>query len=317
MYSGHVRPIPDLSPLSGLRFLVVGLARNCEKTVRADIERIKSALGASLSLHWLLIESDSSDKTVLELRKARDEVENFQFKTLGSLQLRFPKRTDRIAVCRNSYVNEIRSNKSFESIDYVVVADFDGLNSHITRGAIESCWTRGGWDICAANQRGPYYDIWALRHPEWSPNDCWQHYGFLLKFNGNPECSLRAAVHSRMITIPEKSGWIEVESAFGGFAVYRKNLFEYSEYSGVNDQGEESCEHVYFHRQLAARKIRFFINPDLINAEYTEHSRGLLLLNTLYRRFRVFLRRIISSTLGGEFVGYIKRLTSLGAQKKR
>jgi hypothetical protein len=316
MHSGLVKPTPDLSPLSGLRFLVVGLARNCEKTVRADIDRIKTALGASLSVHWFLIESDSSDRTVLELSKARDEVKDFQFETLGSLRLRFPKRTDRISVCRNSYVNEIRSNKSFENIDYVVVADFDGLNSHITRVAIESCWTRDGWDICAANQRGPYYDIWALRHAEWSPNDCWQHYGFLLKFNGNPEFSLRAAVHSRMITIPEKSDWIEVESAFGGFAIYRKKLFEYAEYSGLNEQGEESCEHVYFHRQLAARKIRFFINPDLINAKYTEHSRGLLFFSTLDRRFRVFLKRIIGSIFGGEFVGNINRWALFSAKKK-
>ena len=29
------------------------------------------------------------------------------------------------------------------------------------------------WAVMTANVKGRYYDIWALREDNWSPNDCW------------------------------------------------------------------------------------------------------------------------------------------------
>ena len=64
-----------------------------------------------------------------------------------------------------------------------------------------------------------------------------------------------------MITIPKDSEWIEVDSAFGGFTIYKKDMFHYCEYKGINDYGEEFCEHTYFHKILKEKNAKIYINP--------------------------------------------------------
>jgi hypothetical protein len=70
-----------------------------------------------------------------------------------------------------------------------------------------------------------------------------------------------------MITIPEDSDWIEVDSAFGGFAIYRRSsLADTAAYEGVE------CEHVTFHDHIRRNGGRIFINPKLINGVESGHS---------------------------------------------
>jgi hypothetical protein len=284
--------------LEKLNLAIVGLARNCEKSIRADVYRIKAAAKHAKSIVWLIVESDSSDETIRELEKLEVEIENFHFSSLGQLINSIPKRTDRISYCRNYYAEQLRSNETFSNIDYVVVADFDGLNSKITQQGFESCWERNDWDMCAANQDGPYYDIWALRHKEWCPEDCWAQYKFLNTYRLDFEKNIWASVYSKMITIPQTSEWIEVDSAFGGFAIYKKRSFDDCEYVGITEMGDEFCEHVYFHRKLKARGARLYINPKLINAAITEHTIHLSLKNRVQRRLKSKLKQLIINTVG-------------------
>ncbi len=277
-----------------LSFAVVGLARNCEKTIRADVNRIKQAIGSSKSIVWLIVESDSSDQTLVELEKLKSEISNFNYISLGQLSIKFPKRTERISICRNYYADQIRANKIFSDVDFVIVADLDGLNSEINQIAFESCWTRNDWDVCAANQSGPYYDVWALRHKEWCSGDCWAQYKFLNKYRHDVEKNLMASVHSKMISVPQDSEWIEVDSAFGGFAIYKKSTFNYCEYVGIDESGEEFCEHVHFHRILKEHGAKLFINPKLINAGLTEHTAHLLLKNRIPRKIRSVLKTLFT-----------------------
>jgi hypothetical protein len=281
------------SRLSPYSFLIVGLARNCERTIEGDVQRLNQALKDSRSVSWHIVESDSSDSTLTVLTKLHKTIINFNFISLGNLRDTLSKRTERISHCRNKYAAEIKSNPSYQEIDYVIVADFDGINTSISNLAIESCWIRNDWDMCAANQLGPYYDIWALRHRDWSPNDCWAQYRFLNKFSLPIEQSLQASVYARMIKIPVQNEWIPVDSAFGGLAIYKKQLFDCCEYKGLDEDGQEVCEHVHFHAVLKARGQRLFINPQLINAKYTEHSRPLAWLKTQKRRLKLLIKRFI------------------------
>ncbi len=273
MNSAQVSVQPDLEKFN---FAVVGLARNCGETILFDLLRIHDSMKRVGSITWLIIESDSSDNTVKQLSEISQKVLNFYYSSLGKLEEKLRRRTERIAFCRNQYAAQIKKNKIFSNIDYVVVADLDGLNVELSQAAFESCWLRDDWDMCAANQDGPYYDIWALRHSVWSPGDCWSQYNFFNKYNTEHTKNLYAAVHSKMITIPRDAEWLEVDSAFGGFAIYRKSLFDSSEYIGVNEVGDEVCEHVAFHLNLRSRGARLFINPRLINAKLTEHTQAII-----------------------------------------
>ena len=275
------------SKISNFSFLIVGIARNCEKSIINDVIRLSQCMNDTKKIRWLVIESDSTDQTIKKLKYLKEEIENFEFISLGRIEDQLPKRTERLAHCRNIYVKESRSDRH-KNIDYIIVADFDGVNKLITTEAIESCWDNDLWDVCTANQDGPYYDIWALRHHLWSPNDCWEQMEFFKRFEHSVEKNHLQNIYSRMIKIPKNHEWIEVDSAFGGLAIYRKNLFFQSEYAGINKDGNQYCEHVSFHEKLKEKGAKIYINPKLINTEFNEHTKMLRFRQRLKRKLKSF-----------------------------
>jgi len=270
--------IPTASPVgktSDFSFLVAGVVRNSEHHLRPDVMRLRQALSGFGKLQWLLVESDSTDSTLSVLKGLENDVPDFRYVSLGKLSNRLPQRTARIAHCRNAYVEQIRNHAAYKNLDYIVVADFDGLNSHISDAAIATCFERNDWDACTANQRGPYYDVWALRHPTWCANDCWAQFRFMRKFVADSKVAKFVSIYSKMMVIPPESDWIAVDSAFGGLAIYRRELFESGRYAGLTENDAQVCEHVAFHAAMRERGYRIYINPGLINAEYTEYTEPL------------------------------------------
>lgn len=253
-------------------FLIVGLARNCGKHIQNEVETINKAFSDGKSTKWLIIESDSDDNTLVKLESLKSKV-NLNNISLGRLRDDYPKRTERIAVCRNMYLDEIRRNNDYANIDYVVVADLDGVNSKLSSESVKSCWhSEYQWDACFANQSAPYYDIWALRHTFWSPNNCVEQERYLRSL-GLDEFSCRyVSVLSRMVTIPINAKPIKVKSAFGGLGIYKKDLLNEGEYIGLNEEGDEVCEHVYFHVNHCNR-ANLFIIPSLVNCNFNKHSK--------------------------------------------
>ena len=258
--------------LAQKKFVVAGLVRNCEKHVKAEIRRIKDALSGAQHVSWLLIESDSSDATLSALADLKNEIPDFDYISLGVLRDRLQVRTERLAYCRNTFRREISSNPKYEDADYVIVSDLDGTNPDLTAASIASCWERDDWDGCTANQRGPYYDVWTLRHNEWSPNDCFEQYRFYLGMKQRAFKAYYKSIYARMIRLPLDSEWIEVDAAFGGFAIYKKAVMAHSEYIGVTSDGKEICEHVLFSQKLRHQGYRIFINPRLINSGKSMHT---------------------------------------------
>ena len=176
--------------LSSSKDLIVGLTRYCEDVIEREVLKINSAFSEAKSINWLVIESDSDDGTLTKLKNLSKN-DNFEFITLGKLQNQYPMRVERISKCRNVYLEKLRTDTKYNDIDYVVVADLDGVNSELTATAVKSCWQlTEEWDACFANQSRAYYDIWALRHKVWSPNDCWQTYNFLCSNGVNKLLSL-------------------------------------------------------------------------------------------------------------------------------
>ncbi len=254
------------------RILIVGLVKDAASTISAEVLKIDKAFKEFKNVQWLLIESDSKDPTTAELNRISLDFQNFDFITLGNLSESLPKRTERLAYCRNRYLKEIRENPRYSEVDYVAVMDLDGINGLLTAAAVKSCWDRDDWDVCTANQLGPYYDIWALRHQAWSPNDCWDQCRFLEYFGVPHEQAKLAAVYAKQIVIPPACGWIEVDSAFGGLAIYKRSALNEGQYFGVGDAGEEVCDHPFLHKTIRSNGGRIFINPQLINTDFTEHT---------------------------------------------
>jgi hypothetical protein len=265
--------------LKNKKILVVGVIRNGEKTIQPDISILRNAFSDFSEIHWLIIESDSQDQTIQKLVELSQSIDNFHYKSVGRLAEKMPLRTERLAFCRNIYLDEIRNNPLYSNFEYIAVADLDGVNNLLTLDGVRSCFEKNTWDVCTANQLGNYYDIWALRHSIWSPGDCWEQYRYLNQFARSAEESsnlLYATVYSKMVVIPLDSEWIEVESAFGGLAIYKREalLESNGRYIGLNKNGEEIVDHASLHLGITQNGYKIFINPRLINTDYTEHSIG-------------------------------------------
>ena len=251
------------------KIFVAGTARDCAATLENDVFRVVNAFGENFELHWLIIESDSTDASLEILESLRNKFKNFNYKSLSKLGQTYSERTERLAICRNEYLKQIR--KLDASFELVVVMDFDGVNSMLTAESIESCWSIKDWTVQTANQAGPYFDIWALRHETWCPNDWISHFNELREQGAKTSRALRISLYRKMVTIPQESDPIEVESAFGGFAIYKKESLDCGTYIGMVE-GKPVCEHVSLHKSIKESGGRILINPRLINAGYTSHT---------------------------------------------
>jgi hypothetical protein len=262
--------------------IVVGIVRNIENTFPKDFDRINKAFSNFEKVNWYLVESGSSDNTLRMLELTSQRNDNFAY---GNLEYEVTQsRTQNMALARNFYLQYLRKGSLLYSNSYVAIADFNNLNNKINEEAVLTCFERSDWDVVTANQSGRYYDAWALRHPLWSPNDCWNQHDFFRRYSKFPESAITYAMRSRMLRIPKNAEWIEVQSAFGGLAIYKTSILRTdAKYVGITKEGNAICEHVPFHEDLRANGARIFVNPAFINSHSTDHSRNLSWIFTVYR----------------------------------
>ncbi|NBQ01449.1 MAG: hypothetical protein EBU45_05430, partial [Actinobacteria bacterium] len=209
--------------LSSFEVLIVGLVRDCGKSLAQEIKTLNSAFSAFKKVSFYLVESDSKDDSLSILAELKSTIPNLDFTSLGELNSAIPDRIERIAHCRNVYLNYVKS--STNKYDYTVVADLDGVNKLLTKDGVATCWERTDWDACTANQLGPYYDVYALRANGWVERDCWNEARSLYASGLNPVKAWIKAIRSKQRVIQESNDWIEVKSAFGGLAIYKRESF--------------------------------------------------------------------------------------------
>ena len=253
--------------------LIVGCVRNVMRTLLEDLDALRSAF-VGVSVCVFLVESDSKDDTVLLLSELAEKDENLRFVSLGNLADSVPSRTDRLAKCRNRYLQELDDYSGYDHVKHLCVADFDGVVQHLDSGDMRRLLSGVGWDALFANHHEYYYDIFALRHKEWCPNDYRVDVARLESQGFSHLSALDRALHRRMKSIPADSEWISVDSAFGGLALYRREAIRNSRYAG-SYAGVDICEHVPFNESIKSTGGKLFICPSLIIGGNTEHTRYL------------------------------------------
>ncbi|WP_215381973.1 hypothetical protein [Polynucleobacter sp. MG-6-Vaara-E2] len=205
------------------------------------------------------------------MEKFTHEFPNFTFISVGELSKKLSKRTDRIAYCRNLIIDAVAKDPKYGEVDYIAMADMDGMNGLVTREKIAQCWeVDEPWDVITANQLGEYYDIWALSHPYWNSIDCWEQKRKLENILGE-KAAQNIAVACKQHPIDPRADLIEVNSAFGGLGIYTREAFLAGRYAGTDSQagGIDVADHIPFHRDLRKKGYRIFINPALINCDKT------------------------------------------------
>jgi hypothetical protein len=258
-------------PVAESTILLAGPVRNASAQIENDFERLLASLDAFKKVFCFIVESDSSDDTVSRLENFSHKFSNFSFLSVGDLSRKLSKRTDRIAYCRNIIIDAVANESKYQEVDFIAMADMDGMNGLVTREKIAQCWeVNEPWDVITANQLGEYYDVWALSHPYWNPMDCWEQKRKLEEILGH-KAAQNIAVGCKQSPIDPRADLIEVDSAFGGLGIYTREAFLAGRYAGTDDQagGIDVADHIPFHRDLRNRGFRIFINPALINCDKT------------------------------------------------
>ena len=268
--------------------LIVGTVSNVEKYLKKDLMKIYNSLRRFNDISFFLVESDSTDNTVKILNELSTLYSNFNFTSLGTLKTLIPNRIDRIRYCRNIYVDYIRGKPFVNRPSYTIVADLDGINSRINYKSVDSCFYNQDWDVVLSNQTGGYYDVYALRCKNWQESDCFSelekikasipapNFGkynlykkikFLLYFDE----ARFTAIYSKMRKIRLVEPWIEVQSGFGGLAIYRTNVFIRYNYNNDSNNLNES-EHVAIHQKITDSGGKIYINPAFINSKWNTYN---------------------------------------------
>lgn len=289
------------------KILLVGTISNVAKTIEKELNQVLKALSIFRNVEVLLVESDSKDNTIEILNHIEEKQKNFSFVCEGQLSNKIPNRIERIAFCRNVYVQYIRDNYKSHRWDYIAVADLDGMNYKLTSKGIESCFSFNcNWSGLMANQKNGYYDLYALRAPNWIEEDIFKTIEILKESKGLPKRYKNSVldffsnffhydhirqnvIYKKMFIIKKKSALIAVMSAFGGFAIYKPEVFLKSNYS--IPKNNHSSEHVHFHKNAGNYGHKFYINPQLINSNINDYNlnryRTIRLIRELKKYFRV------------------------------
>jgi hypothetical protein len=276
------------------KILLAGPIRNVAHSIQNEVETLLASLVEFKEVYCFVVESDSSDNTLKKLEELQGFIKNFSYISLNNLRYEYPRRTDRIALCRNIIIDTVSSRPQFLDIDYIAMADLDGMNSLVDVGKIAHCWAVDEpWDVITANQLGEYYDTWALSHPYWNPTDCWEQKRQLEAIFGD-DVAQNIAVKCKQSQIDPKADLIEVDSAFGGLGIYTRAAFLAGRYAGTDEQagGIDVADHIPFHRALRKRGYRIFINPALINCDKRSVGPGQDMTPATSRRLLNIVKKV-------------------------
>jgi hypothetical protein len=228
--------------------VIVGCARDCEPFLPAVLQNVSRIANLYSHAAFVFVENDSRDNTREILQRWLSERPNSFLVCLDGLAAQEKRRTARLAIARNAYMDAVRYH-NMAKLDHLVVLDFDIVNTNAISEeslaeAIRFLDSSTQNAAVFANQL-PYYDIWALRHDVWCPEDCWARIANRPAYLPRHR-AIERYFTSRQVRISSDSPPVAVRSAFGGLGLYKLDFVRAARYVGLLPHGSEICEHVAF-----------------------------------------------------------------------
>lgn len=285
----------------------VGVARNCATWLPGVLDNLQRMAGLYERSAFIFVVSDSTDDSSSILTKWLARGRQGEVIDLGVLADRLPLRTERIAHVRNFCLDRINAS-DWTGHDHLIVTDLDDVMAMpVSVESFEQAidWLDGSPSRAAvfANAEPRYYDIWALRHDQWCPGDCWH------RIWGRPssvtfEAAKFREVFARQFVLPRDLPPVQVRSAFGGLGVYRLSYARNARYVGIDEQGRESSEHVAFNEAIGAAGGELHIFPALQvhapgqhlyrSSEFKWRWRATMMLRRMADQYRPPWRRFLA-----------------------
>jgi len=249
--------------LAGCRLFIGALCRDAEPHLPRFKLFLQSLLPLLTTLKVVVVENDSVDGSFRFLSRLQKRLpSNLLLINPGSLDSKFPERTDRIAFCRNLLLEQFNALGGSGAFDLVLILDIAPETSNISVRCINRALELAppDWSALTANHAAFYYDIWALRHSLWCPFDVCKIFHEQRDIHGE-EFTRRVVIASRQVHLPSHLPPIAVDSAFAGAGLYRASVIEGCTYAGHDDKGVTICEHVSFHQLIRERGGMIYIQP--------------------------------------------------------
>jgi len=242
--------------------IVCGCTKNSGLYIQKHLSLLYSMSPLFEKFKMVIYENDSIDNTreILEEFKKTHVLFDFVSEKLNS-----NIRTQILAHGRNTLL------KYVSGYEYMIMVDLDDVIATFKPSQLKYLFQETGWDALFANCIGKYYDIWALRinRDTWTPEcpfqvidyDCWEMA---------QQYKSKRVISQYQIQIPIHKNLIQVDSAFGGFGIYRVNKIKKAKYQGIKNN-KIICEHVEFHNELIKNGARLFICPKFLVNKQDEH----------------------------------------------
>ena len=266
--------------------LICGCVKNCEQYLDAVFNNIKIIQGF-FEKSKIIISFDVS--TDLTLRKLCELKKEFNIEIIINQEPLTNIRTINIEKARNKIIDLIYS--SYNDFDYFIMIDLDDVSSKpINIDVLSNALTKSEiWDGLLFNNEN-YYDFWALNFKEFQYS-CW---------HSNNVKKIINEMNKEFKKECENNEFIECQSAFGGFGIYKVSKFINCRYRSLidltlfnaqsikniqNKYGIQyiinnniyDCEHRYFHlNAIKQNNIKLFIyNKNLFPPYIGEHTQIL------------------------------------------
>jgi glycosyltransferase involved in cell wall biosynthesis len=266
-----------------MRVVFGGVAFNCANHLERVLDNIRQYASNFKEAAFVFVENDSTDGTKQIFDQWRSSQTRCTILNMDGL-LSTKQRTLRLEAVRNACLEFIRTDTQLKQYDYIILTDMDDVGSFTVDkdellGSIEFLEASPNNAAVFANQEGAYYDLWALRHPGICPGDVWEQMLDRVMIEAeSEEAAYEATFKDKLFRLSKEAGMIEVESAFGGFGIYKCSFaanpglcYVGSKvkiircHDGILVRRIQTCEHVHFHAGIRKLGGRLFINPKLIN----------------------------------------------------
>lgn len=253
--------------------------RNCEQYLRKNLEFLSSLTSDKEidAIDIFILENDSIDNTKSILDEY-SSCSNFHIFFEDNLTQKLTNRIERITYVRNKLLAEISSSNINYDIYIALDLDLDlflNTSKSLFINLLKNFSKNNSEDAIFPNSKPFYYDLAALRAPNWVESDVWNQYAKATKKIKLGKIFLRLYfVTRKQRKISEKIEKIKVNSAFGGIGIYKVDKYILSKQK-YNISEIDNCEHVQFNNAFENK----FIYPNWIIKAPTEHL-GFKILNT-------------------------------------
>jgi hypothetical protein len=232
--------------------LICGCVKNCEEYLDKVFDNIKKISELFVKIKIIISFDKSNDFTLTKLLKLKSI---FDMDIIINEDTTTHIRTVNIERARNKIISKIY--QEYNDFEYFIMIDMDDvstkpINIEILQEALDK---NDIWDGVFFNNAN-YYDFWALNFKNFQFS-CW-HSSDVKK--------LIKAMNTELKKESLKNEFIECQSAFGGFGLYKTKKFQNCNYRSLIDLTLFNIDHM---RNVYNKyKISYNISPEIYDCEH-------------------------------------------------